>query len=237
MDFAVDLHMHSALSPCGDNDMTPNNIVNMAILKGIDIISVTDHNSTANLPAFSRIAVENGIMLLPGIEVQTREEIHMLCYFKTVDEAAEFGNIIYSKLPDIKNDEEAFGQQLIVDHLDNTVGKLDKLLLSSANISIDGLSDLVRVFKGVCIPAHVDRSSYSIISNLGFIPDNLGIKTVEISRNATASSVILNFPYLKNLRITRSSDAHYLWDISEKENFISIQYLTLTNVLDYLRGL
>lgn len=236
MEFSIDLHVHSALSPCGDNDMTPNNIVNMAILKGIDIISVTDHNSCANLHSVFEAAVKNGIMLLPGIEVQTKEEIHILCYFKTVDEAVEFGNIIYGKLPDIRNNEDVFGKQLIMDSSDNITGTLQKLLLSSANISLNQLLDIGKYYKAVCVPAHVDRSAYSIISNLGFIPDNLGLKTVEISKNLTSQSAVSKFPCLEKFKIIKSSDAHYLWDISEKENFISLEYLTLTNVLNYLRG-
>lgn len=237
MDFSMDFHIHSALSPCGDNDMTPNNIVNMAILKGIDIISVTDHNSTANLPSISKVAIDNGIMLLPGIEVQTREEIHMLCYFRTVDEAVEFGSIVYSKLPDIKNSDEIFGKQLVMGADDNIVNILDKLLLSSTNIYLNQLVDMVTEFRGVCIPAHVDRSSFSIISNLGFIPADLGIRTVEISKYTDMDAAVSKFPYLKKMRIVRSSDAHYLWDISEMENFLSIEELTLSNVMSYLKGI
>lgn len=236
MEFAVDLHIHSTLSPCGDEDMTPNNIVNMALLKGIDIVSVTDHNTALNLPAVSEAAIKNGIMLLPGIEVQTREEIHMLCYFKKVNTAVDFGSQIYNKLPDVKNNEEVFGRQLVMDSQDKVISTCERLLLSSAGISLKQLTDMVSEWGGVCIPAHVDRNSYSIISNLGFIPDNLSIRTVEISRSINEDSALKKFPLLRNFRMIKSSDAHYLWDISERENFISISELTLTNVLDYLRG-
>lgn len=236
MDFAVDLHIHSALSPCADADMTPNNIVNMAIVKGLDIISVTDHNSASNLFSLSKVAVENGIFFLPGIEVQTREEIHVLCYFKTVQEALEVGAIVYDKLPNIKNDENLFGQQLILDHNDNIAGCLDKLLLSSSDLSLKQLMDITFSYNGVCIPAHIDRNSYSIISNLGFIPKDLNIKTVEVSGKMTASAALAKFQFLKNYRIIKSSDAHNLWDISERENFISIQDLTLTNILEFLQN-
>jgi len=237
MEFAIDLHIHSALSPCGDRDMTPNNIVNMCILKGIDIFSVTDHNSAANLPPISKVAMENGIMLLPGLEVQTKEEIHLLCYFKNVEQALDFGNIIYETLPSIANDEALFGEQLLMDHEDNVVGKMDKLLLSSCDISVNELFKIVKSFDGVCVPAHVDKSAYSIISNLGFIPKNICIKTVEISKNITESAAISRFPYLKDYRIIKSSDSHYLFDIAERENFISLEYLSLTNILYYLKGL
>ena len=235
MELAVDLHIHSSLSPCADNDMTPNNIINMAILKGLDIISITDHNNAKNLPAFHKVALEKGIMLLPGIEVQTREEAHILCYFKKIVSAVEFGNIIYDKLPNIKNNEEVFGKQIILDSSDIETGSLDKLLLSSADISINELLKLTLEYDGICIPAHVDRASFSIISNLGFIPDDLNIKAIEISKNETESSFISKFPLLKNFRIIKASDAHYLFDISERENLITVQDFTLTNILNYLK--
>lgn len=235
MELAVDLHIHSSLSPCADNDMTPNNIINMAILKGLDIISITDHNNAKNLPASHKVALEKGIMLLPGIEVQTREEVHILCYFKKIVSAVEFGNIIYNKLPNIKNNEEVFGKQIILDSNDVEIGRLDKLLLSSADISISELLRLTLEYDGICIPAHVDRTSFSIISNLGFIPDDLNIKTMEISKNETESSFISKFPLLKNYRVIKSSDAHYLSDISERDNLITVQDFTLTNILNYLK--
>lgn len=236
MELAVDLHIHSALSPCADNDMTPNNIINMALLKGLDIISVTDHNNASNLPAIHQVAVDKGMMLLPGIEVQTKEEVHILCYFKNAASAVEFGEMVYSRLPDVRIDEKIFGEQLVLDSEDNIIGKLDKLLLSSTDITIDQLFGLAKDFNGICIPAHVDRPSCSIISNLGFIPGNLGIKTVEISKGKTLSSILSNYPYLKNYRVIKSSDAHYLYDICERENFIDPDEYTLTDIFKYLLG-
>ncbi|HBM81836.1 MAG TPA: phosphoesterase [Clostridiaceae bacterium] len=236
MKAAYDLHIHSALSPCADDDMTPNNIVNMSIIKGLDIISVTDHNSSFNLQALYNVSVRNGIMLIPGIEVQTKEEVHMLCYFKNVRNAIEFGNIIYENLPDVENDEQLFGKQLIMDDMDNVIGKACKLLLSSADIPIDNLWDIVKSFKGVCIPAHVDRASYSIISNLGFIPSTLNIKTVEISKYEHFESFIEKFPYLKGLRTITSSDAHYLGDIFERQSFMDIDDFTCTAIFNYIKG-
>jgi PHP family Zn ribbon phosphoesterase len=237
MELAADLHIHSALSPCADNDMTPNNIINMAILKGLDLISVTDHNSSFNLPALMHAAVEKGIMFIPGIEVQTKEEVHMLCYFKSIANAVKFGDIIYESLPDIKINESLFGEQLIFDSDDNITGKLDKLLLSSACFTIGDLLSLVDEYEGACIPAHIDRSSFSILSNLGFIPENLNIKAVEVAVKETASFASPLYPLIKGFRTIKSSDAHYLWDISERENFIQLDDLTMTNVFKYLKGL
>lgn len=231
-----DLHIHSALSPCGDDDMTPNNIVNMAVIKGLDIIAVTDHNSANNLHAIHEVAKKSGIMLIPGLEVQTREEAHMLCYFKTLDSATTFGSIIYNSLPYIKNNPDIFGNQHIFDGSDNITGCVEKLLLSSSDFSIAGLMELVEQFGGACIPAHIDRPSYSIISNLGFIPESLNIKTVEISSAMTPASSISKFPYIKGMNIIKSSDAHYLPDISERENSLPVDELTMSGIFDYLEG-
>lgn len=235
MKFAVDLHIHSALSPCASEDMTPNNIVNMAVLKGLDIISVTDHNSTFNLPSIYKLSIQKGIMLLPGVEVQTKEEIHVLCYFKHIENAIKIGNILYDRLPDIKNDEKLFGEQLILNEEDGIIKHVDKLLLSSTDISIKELVSLVSSMEGVCIPAHIDRDAYSIIYNLGFIPQDLNLSSVEISKNANASDVQNKYPDTKKYRVIRNSDAHYLWDISERKNFIDLPCMSLSSILSYLK--
>ena len=139
MKLYYDLHIHSSLSPCGDDDMTPNNIVHMAMLKELNMIAVTDHNSARNLPAVKKVAEECGILLIPGIEVTTAEEIHLLTYFETVEETMDFGEYIYDSLPDISNRPEIFGEQRIMDETDAVTGHLDKLLLTASCHSIDAL--------------------------------------------------------------------------------------------------
>lgn len=230
MEFAVDFHIHSALSPCGDEDMTPNNIVKMALLKNLDIIAVTDHNSCANLPAFAEVAKENGLMLIPGMEVQTKEEVHIVCLFKRLEAAMKFSEIVYNSLPDVKNNEELFGRQLIFNSRDEIVGKVDKLLLSSTVLSVNDVFVIVRGFGGICIPAHVDRTGYSIITNLGFIPPSLRVKSVEISKNSSPEAIVKKYPFLKQYNFIISSDAHYLWDISEREFFIEMEYLSVSEL-------
>lgn len=231
-----DLHIHSAASPCGADDMTPNNIVNMAIIKHLDIIAITDHNTSCNLPAIFKVAKNLGLMFLPGIEVQTKEEVHMLCYFKEVENAIRFGDIIYDSLPSIRNDPNLFGNQYIFDEHDNIIGDIEKLLLSSSCFSINELIECVRKFDGAIIPAHIDRTSYSIISNLGFIPENLDIKTVEISRFSNPAAQLLKTFDTSSLNIIKSSDAHYLADISERENSLPINEITMSAIFNYLRG-
>lgn len=234
MKFAVDFHIHSALSPCGDDDMTPNNIVNMALLKNLDIIAVTDHNSCENLPALTEAAKENGLMLIPGMEVQTKEEVHIICLFKRLEAAMKFSEIVYNSLPDIKNNEELFGRQLLFNSADEITGKVDKLLLSSTALSVNDVFIIVRGLGGICIPAHVDRMGYSIITNLGFIPPSLKVKSVEISKNSSPEVLFKKYPFLKQYNWIISSDAHYLWDISEREFFIEMEYLSISELFKKL---
>lgn len=234
MKFAYDLHIHSALSPCGDEDMTPNNIVNMALLKGLDLIAVTDHNSGKNLPAVMEVGKRQGLMVVPGIEVQTREEVHILCYFKNLQSALKLDEIIYNCLPDIDNNEEIFGRQLIFDSQDQVIGKIDKLLLSSSALSVNDVFVLTKGLGGICIPAHVDRPAYSITYNLGFIPPSLNVKTVEFSKKDSPETIIKRHPFLKKYNYIVSSDAHFLWEISEREHFMEMEYLSFTNLTNIL---
>ncbi|MGE5633107.1 MAG: PHP domain-containing protein [Caulobacteraceae bacterium] len=234
MKFAVDFHIHTALSPCGDEDMTPNNIVNMALLKGLDIIAVTDHNSCENLPAVMEVARQNGLMVIPGMEVQTKEEVHIVCLFRKLEAAMKFSEIVYNSLPHIKNKEEVFGRQIIINNKDEITGKVDKLLLLSTTLSANDVFVLVRGLGGICIPAHVDRPGYSIITNLGFIPPSLKVKTIEISKKSNPEELQKKFPFLKQYNYIISSDAHNLSNISEREFFIDMELLSLSELFDIL---
>lgn len=236
MKFAVDLHIHTALSPCGDNDMTPNNIVNMALLKGLDMIAITDHNCCGNLEAVIEAGRNNGLTVIPGIEVQSKEEVHLVCLFKKINSALEFGQTIYDSLPSIQNNEELFGQQSLLNAHDEVVGKLDKLLLSSCNFSIEEVFAMTEKLDGLCIPAHVDRMGYSIISNLGFIPSSINVPVVEFSKKDTPDNIIGKIPLLKNYKHIVSSDAHYLWDISEREHFVEMEYLSIGQLFKSLKA-
>lgn len=229
MKYAVDLHIHSALSPCADDDMTPNNIVNMAILKGLDIISITDHNSCDNVEA-AMVAAGNDILIVPGMEVQTREEVHLLCYFGKLEELLDFNLIIGQKMPHIPNNPSIFGNQYIMDSMDNIVGQREGLLLISVDMGIDEVTDEARKRGGVVVPAHVDRGSFSILSQLGFIPPNLKFSTLEIE----------NFHSLDRLKLQgynyiMSSDAHFLGDILEREMLIELDKIGVYDLLSSFR--
>lgn len=219
-----DFHIHSALSPCGDNDMTPNNIVNMAAISGLDTIAISDHNSVRNVKAAMEVGKACGVSVIPGMEVETAEEVHILTLYPSI-EAAEFvAQEVYKSLPDIKNRPDIFGEQRIMDSEDNIVGYEEKLLISPTSLSMEKLFDLVLSAGGIFIPAHVDRHSYSVLTNLGFIPDDLAISHIEISKGVEdLESYLNNRPDLKGYGIFRNSDAHYLENISQREAYIDCE--------------
>ena len=227
MKFFYDLHIHSALSPCGNEDMTPNNIINMSLIKGLNIISVTDHNSTSNLPALMEVAKEAGIMVIPGIEVTTKEEVHVLCYFNDLDRAMDFGGIIYDSLPDIKNKPDIFGRQNIYNYKDEISGSLDKLLINASIYTIEDIYFLALKYKGVMVPAHINKISNSILGVLGFMPLNLKIDFVEVFNESPISSKIR-----EKYKILFNSDAHQLIDIAEPNNYFDLS--DIYEVYEYL---
>lgn len=237
---AIDLHIHSALSPCGEEEMTPNNIVNMALIKELDFIAVTDHNSAKNLPAVLAVAkelakeLEKGLCILPGIEVTTKEEAHILAYLPTLEAAMELDQIIYDRLPNVMNEKELFGPQYIMDEQDNIIGEVDKLLISATNIGVDELWQIVHDLGGVIVPAHIDRKSYSLIASLGFIPLELNIKTCEISKKESFENVLKNFRFFKNYQFIHGSDAHQLEDMAEREYFLELPDMQRQTLIDYL---
>ena len=224
-----DLHIHSALSPCGDNDMTPNNIVNMSLIKGLDIIAVTDHNSCGNVRAVIEAAAGQ-LLVIPGIEVETSEEIHVVCYFPAVENAEEMWKYVREHMQDIKNREEIYGEQLYMDSEDNITGREEILLVTATTLDIYEVFSAAKRFGGTAVPAHIDRSSYSVLSNLGFIPPDLEFSALEITpKNRTA----LEGEY-KKYKIISNSDAHYLENISEPEFYVDIMSKSAEKVLEYL---
>jgi len=225
MKIAVDLHIHSALSPCADDDMTPNNIVNMAILKKLDAISVTDHNSCDNVEAIMKVA-KSKLVVVPGMEVQTKEEVHLLCYFKDLDKLLDFGELIRSRLPNIANVPKVFGNQLIIDEKDRVLGQREQLLISSVDLSIEQVLEEVYKRQGALVPAHIDRPSFSIISQLGFIPESLRNGTVEISCRDNKYS-----DKFTEEKILHSSDAHHLGQILERESFLYVDKLSVSDII------
>ena len=172
--YHYDLHIHSCLSPCGDNDMTPNNLVQMALLSGCDVIALTDHNTCRNAPAAMEAGARNGLLVIPGMELCTAEEAHVVCLFETLEGALEFDHYIYENMPHVKNRPEIFGEQRLLDGEDAPVGEEENLLLVSSFVGVDQVVGLAAQYGGVAFPAHVDRDSFSVIASLGAIPAEAG---------------------------------------------------------------
>lgn len=217
MRLRVDLHIHTALSPCGNEDMTPNNIVNMAVIKGLDAIGITDHNSCKNTKSCIEASKNKNIIVIPGMELQTREDIHAVCLFKSLNDAMIFQDYVYQNLIKLNNNAGIFGEQVIFDHEDNIIGYEERMLLTSSNISFDEAFNQVNSLGGVFIPAHIDREGFSILANLGFVPEYLNIKFLEYSSLSKIKKLIKCGIVNKKYSYIRSSDAHYLYDIMERE--------------------
>lgn len=236
MKLYYDLHLHSCLSPCGDNEMTPYNLVNMAKIFGYDIIALTDHNSCKNCESAMKIGEKIGITVVPGMELCTSEEIHCVCLFPDIEKAMEFSEYVKALMPPIKNKEHIFGEQLIMDCEDGVLGKEEILLTLAANISIDDLPDIIDGYGGVCFPAHIDRSSYSIISALGDFSADLRVNCFELTPKADEKEYLTKYEATKGKIILRSSDAHYLENMREPEFTVDLPENTAKALIEFLKG-
>lgn len=234
MKLYYDFHIHSCLSPCGDTDMTPNNIVNYAKIMGYDVIALTDHNTALNCPAVAKIAEENGITFIPGMELCTSEEVHIICLFYTLEDALNFSEYVKSTMPPIKNKPSVFGEQLICDENDNVIGQEEILLVTASGISTEKVVKKVAEYNGICYPAHIDRSSFSILSNLGTIDEYFGFKCAEIYDILKEDELKKKHPYLEKLKILSDSDAHYLENMRIPQQIIDVPENNINAILDYL---
>lgn len=231
VNLTYDLHLHSCLSPCGDDDMTPANIAGMAALKGLDVIAVTDHNSCRNCPALMSFAEEYGVMAIPGMEINTVEEVHAVCLFPNLERALAFDTYVYERLMKVANRTEIFGCQYLVDKEDRICGEEPNLLINSVDISFDQLWDLTGAYGGVMFPAHIDKSANSLIANLGFIPPDSRFKTAEIKDLNNLHRLRETNPYLGGCRIISNSDAHYLEHIHEPDLNLPVTEKSIAAVL------
>lgn len=214
--FGYDLHMHSCLSPCGSEDMTPNNLVNMAAMCGCEILALTDHNTCRNAPAAIKAGEEAGVLVIPGMELCTSEEAHVVCLFETLEGALDFDRLVYENMPHIKNKTEIFGEQTILDKNDREIGREDNLLLVSSFIGVDQVQEKVKAFGGIAFPAHINRDSYSVVASLGTIPLEAGFTAAEITKDCDLSLWQEKVPLLKDLVVLRNSDSHYLETLAQE---------------------
>ncbi|MBN2830135.1 MAG: PHP domain-containing protein [Candidatus Cloacimonetes bacterium] len=211
--YKADLHIHTVLSPCGDLEMSPSAVIKKAIEAGLEIIAITDHNSTKNCSAYIKKGEQAGIVVLPGVEIQTSEEIHLIAVFPNLLIAEKFDRLIYNSLLPIENNPDFFGDQVIIDAEENILGIEERALINSSLWSLDEAVREVRNAGGVCFPAHVDASSYSLLGQLGFIPPDLQFKTLGITAKCKIDRLMAQYPFVKEYQLIRNSDSHYIEQI------------------------
>lgn len=231
MKYYYDLHLHSCLSPCGDMDMTPNNLVNMAKLLGLDVIALTDHNTSLNCEAAMKVGEAVGILVIPGMELTTAEDIHAVCLFPTLEKALAFSEYVDNNRIKIKNKTQIYGRQVIMNEDDEEVGEIEHLLLPASFITITEAYEKAKEFGGICYPAHIDRDSLSILSVLGEIDPACGFKTAELADLSKLDTLKEQHPILNTLHIVNCSDAHYLENMREAQNTLELPALTREAVL------
>lgn len=241
--YYYDLHIHSCLSPCGDEDMTPNNIAAMAALKGLNLLALTDHNSCKNCPAFFEACRNQGIVPVAGMELSTAEDIHLVCLFEFLDEAMRFDEEISKHLMPIKNRVEIFGNQWILNGEDEIVGEEETLLISATDLFIDEAIRLARRFGAHVRPAHIDREANGIVSILGAIPQEYGFNCFEFQDAKQVEGYKERFPVISSESVLVCSDAHRLWEINEAEHALLLEddpyssALVRKRLFEYLHGL
>jgi len=206
--YRAELHVHTVLSPCAGVEMIPPLIVREALQFGLNIIAITDHNATANIAAAMQAARGTGLVVLPGMELQTREEVHLLCLFDTLEQAEEWQTRVDAVLPDTPNNIEFFGEQFVVDATGEFIRREERLLINSAAIGLEKAAGLVRSLGGLAIPAHVDRKANGLLANLGLVPP--GFDALEISRHITPSEAVEKYPQLRGYPLLQSGDVHLL---------------------------
>ncbi len=228
----ADLHIHTCLSPCGDWDMTPQKIISKAREKKLSIIAICDHNTSKNTTPVIEAGKKQGIMVLPGMEICTREEVHVLGIFSTSKQASEMEKIVFEHLHG-ENDPDIFGYQVISDENDFVLGQEKKRLIGATTIPLKKSIELIHNFGGLAIAAHIDRPSFSILSQLGFIPPDLRLDGVEWSAKINHSS---KHYFLDKISIPciMSSDAHFINDIGREFTVFYLSALSFNGIHEAL---
>ena len=229
-----DLHLHSCLSPCGDEAMTPATIAGMCKLSGLDAAALTDHNTCGNCAAFCQAAEAYGLLALPGMELCTREEVHIVCVFPDLERAGAFQEEVYRSLGEARNDPAIFGRQLYLDADDRVLGEEPRLLAGATAIGVYEVPALVERYGGAAWPAHIDRSSFSLLSNLGLWDPGLGFSLAEVSRNCPPDFVSGRRD-LRGVPTITGCDAHYLEQISDAGQVMEVPARSREAVLAWLR--
>ncbi len=217
--FKADLHIHTVLSGCAEVEMIPSLILRQAERKGLNLIAITDHNACHNAEAVMEAAVGTNIHVLPGMELQSREEVHLLCLFDTIESCRAWQERVFQKLPPLTNQEKLFGPQYVVNAAGDWLWTEERLLAQSADMTLEEIIDQVASLGGIAIPAHVDRPSYSLLANLGLIPKTLSVKALEVTPYFNPSKGFQEWPQLKDWCLIVNGDAHRLSEIQDRTLF------------------
>jgi PHP family Zn ribbon phosphoesterase len=233
--YLADLHVHTVLSPCAEVEMIPPFIVQRAEELALGLIAITDHNSAENVAAVIEAARGHELAVLPGMEVQSKEEVHLLCLFDTVEQVLDWQEVIYAHLPPLKNKDEVFGPQFVVDATGDFLRYNDRLLLTSVSLSVEEVAGAVQERQGLCIAAHIDRPAFSLLANLGFVPPDSHFAALELSRQAKPDEMRQRNPSLAGYAFIGSGDAHQLDQMSDRTIF-TIEEPTIAEISMAFQG-
>lgn len=233
--FRTDLHIHTVLSPCGDLEMSPAQIVSLAKARGLDIIGITDHNSTRQCRLIWELGQKVGLTVIPGCEATTREEVHCLCLFPDVAALDDFQQFIDQHLTIIPNNPDIFGYQVVVDENDQILEEFENYLGASLDMGIEELEQKVHQLSGIFIPAHIDRPRNSIYSNLGFFPRELKADALQISKLAEEKAVRMRYNISPEMTIVKFSDAHYPDDLGKVFTVFELEEPTFEEIVKALK--
>jgi PHP family Zn ribbon phosphoesterase len=214
--FFADLHIHTVLSGCAEVEMIPPLILRQAERLGLSLIAITDHNACHNVEAVIEAADGTGIHVLPGMELQSKEDVHLLCLFDTVSQCQQWQKEVFQRLPPLTNREEVFGAQYVVDSTGDLRWTEERLLAASVDMTLDEVISRVRRLGGMVLPAHVDRPSFSLLANLGFVPEGLDVDGLEVTARFVPDSGFQQWPQLKAWCLIVNGDAHRLQEIQHR---------------------
>lgn len=232
--YRADLHIHSVLSPCGDLEMSPVNIIKKALEQNLDIIGITDHNSTLHGPLLRSLGQKNGIFVLTGAEVTSKEEVHCLTFFENDEILGRFQVYLDSFMSTIQNDPALFGYQIVVDKNEQILQEIQPLLIAAINQSIEEIEVKVHQLGGIFIPAHINKPANSLLSNLGFLPPELKADAIEISNNSNKETFLKDYPEFERFTVLKNSDAHQIEYIGRHANIFSLDTINFNEIYQAL---
>ncbi|MGQ1788029.1 PHP domain-containing protein [Saccharicrinis sp. GN24d3] len=234
--YRVDLHIHTVLSPCAELEMSPNAIIKRAKEEKMDVIGIADHNSTRQSEVVKQLGGEFGITVLCGAEINTKEEVHCLVFFENNEKLNEFQVYLDEHLPRVKNKPELFGDQVWVDRDNNILGVEEKLLIVALDVSMDEVAAKVNEMEGLFIPAHADKTRFSVTSQLGFLLPDIPVSGIEVSANVKMKEFELKHPWVKNYSVIGSSDAHMLNQIGSSYTSMLLEKPSFSEIKMALKG-